>query len=122
MALSLLKDLVRSLGVMLVVTFATFTLMYGNAEGIARATLGLSATPEDVRREVTSLGLDRPLLVQYWDWLSSAVTGDLGRSLYTSESVAGALSNRFPVTLTMVVITLLLTAVVTPPAVVPTPG
>lgn len=112
MALSLLRDLVRSLGVMLVVTLATFALMYGNAEGIARATLGLSATPEDVRREVTSLGLDRPLLVQYGDWLGHAVTGDLGRSLYTSESVAEALSNRFPVTLTMVVITLLLTAVV----------
>ena len=112
MALSLLKDLVRSLGVMLVVTFATFTLMYGNAEGIARAVLGLSATPEDVQREVTALGLDRPLLVQYVDWLTGAVTGDLGRSLYTSESVAQALSTRVPVTLTLVVITLLLTAVV----------
>jgi peptide/nickel transport system permease protein len=112
MVLSLVKDLVRSLGVMLVVTFATFALMYGNAHGIARATLGLSATPEDVEREVTELGLDRPLLVQYGDWLSSAITGDLGRSFYTSEPVVNALSTRVPVTLTMVVITLLLTAVV----------
>jgi peptide/nickel transport system permease protein len=111
MVFSLLKDLVRSLGVMLVVTFATFALMYGNAEGIARAVLGLSATPEDVGREVTALGLDRPLPVQYVDWLTGAVTGDLGRSFYTSESVAQALSTRVPVTLTLVVITLLLTAV-----------
>jgi peptide/nickel transport system permease protein len=112
MALSLLKDLVRSLGVMLVVTFATFALMYGNAEGIARATLGLSATPEDVQRQVAALGLDRPLPAQYWDWLTSAMTGDLGASFYTSEPVVNALSTRVPVTLTLVVITLLLTAVV----------
>jgi peptide/nickel transport system permease protein len=111
MALSLLKDLVRSLGVMLVVTFATFALMYANSEGIAQATLGLSATPEDVERQVAELGLDRPLLAQYGDWLTSAVTGDLGTSLYTSESVVSALSTRVPVTLTLVVITLLLTAV-----------
>ena len=112
MALALLKELVRSVGVLLVVTFATFALMYGNAEGIGRAVLGLSATPEDVRRKVTALGLDRPLLVQYGDWLTGAVTGDLGRSFYTSEPVAGALSTRVPVTLTLVVIALLLTAVV----------
>jgi peptide/nickel transport system permease protein len=111
MALSLLKDLVRSLGVMLVVTFATFALMYANSRGIAQATLGLSATPEDVERQVAELGLDRPLLAQYGDWLTSAVTGDLGTSLYTSESVVSALSTRVPVTLTLVVITLLLTAV-----------
>jgi peptide/nickel transport system permease protein len=111
MAFSLLKDLVRSLGVMLVVTFATFALMYGNSEGIAQATLGLSATPEDVERQVAELGLDQPLLAQYGDWLAGAVTGDLGTSFYTSEPVVNALSTRVPVTLTLVVITLLLTAV-----------
>lgn len=112
MALSLLKNLARSIGVMLVVTFATFSLMYGNAAGIARAVLGMSATPADVQRKVVALGLNRPLPVQYWDWLSNAVRGDLGKSFYTSESVTQALSNRVPVTLTLVVITLLLTAVV----------
>jgi peptide/nickel transport system permease protein len=94
-----------------VVTFATFTLMYSNSEGIAQATLGLSATPEDVERQVAELGLDQPLLAQYGDWLAGAVTGDLGTSFYTSEPVVTALSTRVPVTLTLVIITLLLTAV-----------
>ena len=112
MVLSLLKNLARSVGVLQVVTFATFSLMYGDGRGIARAVLGLGATPEDVSREVATLGLDRPLPVQYWDWLSGAFTGNLGRSFYTHQSVTQALSNRVPVTLAIVVIALLLTAAV----------
>jgi len=111
MTLTLLKNLARSLAVLLVVTFATFTLMFGNGEGIARAVLGLNARPEDVQREVVALGLDQPLLVQYWHWLRDAVTGNLGESFYTGQSVTDALSSRVPVTLALVIITLLLTVV-----------
>jgi peptide/nickel transport system permease protein len=111
MALTLVKNLVRSLAVLLVVTFTTFCLMFGNAKGIARAVLGLSATDHDVQGEVVKLGLDRSLLVQYGDWLRRAVTGDLGKSFYTQESVSEALSHRVPVTLTLIVFALLLTAV-----------
>ncbi|XVV10133.1 ABC transporter permease [Actinoplanes sp. CA-131856] len=111
MTLTLLKNLARSLAVLLVVTFATFTLMFGNGEGIARAVLGLNARPEDVQREVVTLGLDQPLLVQYWHWLRDAVTGNLGESFYTGQSVTDALSSRVPVTLAIVIITLLLTVV-----------
>src|SRR4051794_37369039 len=109
--MTLLRNVLRSLAVLLVVTFATFCLMYRNGRGIAQSTLGLGATPEAIQAQMTRLGLDRPLLVQYGGWLSSAVTGDLGRSFYTSESVAAALANRVPVTLSIVIITLLLTAV-----------
>jgi peptide/nickel transport system permease protein len=110
MALSLLKDLVRSLGVLLVVTFLTFVLMYGNAEGIARTVLGLNAKPEDIQRKITELGLDQSLLGQYGSWLKGVVTGDLGTSFYTGQSVSEALSQRAPVTLAIIVFTLLLTA------------
>jgi peptide/nickel transport system permease protein len=112
MAFSLAKRLVRSLAVFIVVTFAVFFLMYGNGTGIAHAVLGLNATPEAVQAEVVKLGLDQPLLVQYWQWLTGVAHGDLGNSFYTSESVSSALSNRVPVTLALVFITLLLTAVI----------
>jgi peptide/nickel transport system permease protein len=111
MALHLLKSLVRSLAVLFLVTFATFWLMYGNATGIARSTLGLDASAADVQQKVTELGLDRPLLVQFGDWLHGAVTGDLGKSYFTGQPVTDALSSRVPVTLTLVFLTLLLTAV-----------
>lgn len=111
MWLSMGRNLLRSLAVLLVVTFATFSLMYGDGPGIARAVLGLSATPDDVAAEVIKLGLDRSLPTQYWDWLSGAVQGDLGQSFYTGEAVTAALANRAPVTLALIVVALLLTAV-----------
>lgn len=111
MWLSLVKNLARSVVVLLVVTLATFTLMYGNATGIAQSVLGLNATPDAVQAEVVRLGLDRPLLVQYWDWLAGVLRGDLGRSFYTSESVATALATRVPVTLALIAVTLVLTAI-----------
>jgi peptide/nickel transport system permease protein len=111
MAISLARQLLRSLMVLVVVTFATFCLMYGNGDGIARSVLGFSATPKAVQAKVVELGLDRPLLVQYGDWVAGLFRGDLGASFYTGESVTGALGNRVPVTLAMVFITLVLTAV-----------
>lgn len=112
MALSILRNLARSVGVILLVTFATFSLMYADGPGIARSTLGLNATAEAVDAQMVKLGLDRPLVVQYWDWATGALTGDLGRSFYTSESVVSALSTRVPVTLTLVITTLILAALI----------
>src|SRR3954454_6816939 len=96
-----LKKLARAVTVLLVVSFATFALMYGNGEGIARGVLGTKATQADVHREVVKLGLDRPLIVQYGDWLHGVVRGDLGVSFFTGETVTSALSLRVPVTLTL---------------------
>lgn len=111
MALSILKRLLRAAGLLVVVTIATFGLMYGNATGIAQGTLSLGATAEDVQRRVVELGLDRPFLVQYLDWVGGAVTGDLGTSYFTGQPVWDALQTRVPVTLSLVVITLLITIV-----------
>jgi len=111
MAFTLLRHLVRSLAVLIVVTFATFSLMFGNAEGIAHATLGLKASEADIQAQIVKLGLDKPLPVQYVEWVQGVLHGDLGRSYYTSESVVSALANRVPLTITIVLVALLLTAV-----------
>jgi peptide/nickel transport system permease protein len=110
--LLILRDLARAAGVFLVVTFATFALMYGNGPGVARATLGLSASEEDVARRVVELGLDRPLIVQYLDWLGGVFTGDLGNSYFTGQSVTSALQTRVPVTLSLIIPTLIITIVI----------
>ena len=112
MAISLLRNLLRSCLVFLAVTFLTFCMMFGNAEGIAQSVLGMSATQEDIQNEIVKLGLDQPLVVQYIGWLGGVLHGDLGKSYYTSESVAKALSTTVPVTLSIVVITLVFTAVI----------
>jgi peptide/nickel transport system permease protein len=97
---------------MLIVSFATFSLMFGNGTGVARSVLGLNASDEQVQAEVVRLGLDRPLLTQFFDWLSHALTGDLGASYLTGQGVTDALSNRVPVTLSLIVITMVLTTAI----------
>ena len=111
MLVALVKKLARAVGVLLIVTFVTFSLMYGNGPGIARAVLGLQATQADVQREVVRLGLDQPLFVQYGRWLGGVLTGDLGTSFFTGQRVSDALATRIPVTLSLVLITLVLTVI-----------
>jgi len=112
MMFSALKRLLRSAVIVLIVTFATFSLMFGNGPGIARAILGYQATESDVQQKVVQLGLDRPLLVQYGDWLGNAVTGNLGQSFFTGQTVTSALATRVPVTLTLVILTMILTIII----------
>lgn len=109
---TLLKNLIRAVAVLVVVSFATFAMMFGNGTGVARSVLGFYASDEQVQAEVVRLGLDRPLLIQYGDWAASALTGDLGVSFYTGQPVVAALSNRVPVTLSLIIVTMLLTAIV----------
>ena len=61
--------------------------------------LGDNATPEDVARLRAELGFDKPLLIQYWDFLSRAVRGDFGRSLKFGEPVIKLVAERLPATL-----------------------
>ncbi len=112
MILAVSLKLIRAVAVLLIVTFVTFSLMFGNGPGIARAVLGLNATPIDVQREVVHLGLDQPLFVQYFKWLGGVLTGNLGSSFFTGQSVSEALSTRLPVTLSVVLITLVLTVII----------
>lgn len=55
---------------------------------VGRRVLGPFATQEAVDALNARLGTDRPLLVQYWDWITSALTGDLGFSISFSRPVS----------------------------------
>ncbi|XVQ15130.1 ABC transporter permease [Spirillospora sp. CA-255316] len=96
----------------LLVTMITFSLLSLSFDGVVRSLLGPAATPETVRDRKAQLGLDRPVLVQYLDWLDNAVRGDLGVSYFTSEPVVQAVTNRLSVTLSIILVALLLTAAV----------
>ena len=53
------------------------------------------------------LGFDQPVYDQYWHWLSRASGGNLGTSYFTGQPVAGLISQRFPVTLSLIIPTVL---------------
>lgn len=106
-----LSRLLSAVIVFVAVSFVSFALVFSNGPAIARAILGPDATQQQVAAKVVQLGLDRPVAGQYLNWLADLVLhGDLGRSFYTHESVASMISSRIPVTLSLVVIVMALTA------------
>lgn len=106
------RRLVSALLLTVVVTFATFLLIFSDGTAIARATLGETATQEAVDDKAVQLGLDQPVLLQYWNWVQGVLHGSLGTSYFTGESVTSMLLTRLPVTLSLTVIVILLTAVI----------
>lgn len=101
-------------GVLLIFTISAlaFTLLYMGGGDIARRIVGQNASEEAVAQRAQELGLDRPLAVQYWDWLTSALTGDLGRSWFAGQLVSVSVSGRVAVTLSLVIGATLLSAIV----------
>jgi ABC-type dipeptide/oligopeptide/nickel transport system permease component len=59
----------------------------------------MEASAEDIQRIRVSLGLDKPLIVQYWYFVTNALQGDFGRSIKWDQSAALMLLERFPATL-----------------------
>ena len=62
---------------------------------------GLHAQPSEIARIRHELHLDQPFFAQYWRWVTHAVRGDLGTSLFQHESVGSVISSRFPLTLSL---------------------
>jgi peptide/nickel transport system permease protein len=89
----------------------SFFLLYLGAADTARNIVGQTASVEIVERKAAELGIDRPLLVQFGDWLARAIVGDLGRSWFTGETVAQTLAVRVPVTLSVTIGAIILSAI-----------
>lgn len=82
---------VLTLFVASIIIFAATQALPGDP---ARAILGRTATPESLAALRDQLNLDRPVVGQYWDWLSGVVRGDLGDSLVAGRPVTELLGSR----------------------------
>ena len=58
-----------------------------------------AATLEEITALRQEFGLDKPLVLQYADWISGVVRGDLGRSIFKDEPVVGSIARRLPITI-----------------------
>ncbi len=67
--------------------------------GPAQALLGERATEESLAEIESQYGLDKPIHVQYWSYLKTTATGDLGTSVTTRRPVTEELKQRFPATI-----------------------
>ena len=99
----LMRQVVRLVVVLFCVTLLTYMIVNILPGDVAIVILGSLATPEDIAGLRADLGLDRPMLVRYFDWLGSALSGDLGRSYRSGEPVVQAILDRLPVSLQLMV-------------------
>jgi len=95
----ILRRLGQSSFILLGVSFITFLLLYILPADPARQIAGRSATPEAVANIRSQLGLDQPLFIQYWHYLTNLFQGDLGRSYLQKTDVAELIQSRLAPTL-----------------------
>ena len=110
-----LRRLVSLIPILLGVTILTYGLMYISPQDPVEMMLqgqGTAPDPEVVAAMRHQLGLDRPFLVQYFDWLWKFVRGDMGVSYIDGAAVSGkllkALPNTLKLTFSSVIVTILL--------------
>lgn len=94
-----LRRLAQMLPVLLIASFAIFAMIYAVPGGPVAVIVGENAGPEEIAAAIQRYGLDRPMVVQYADWLGRALTGDFGLSLHSRQPVLQLIGERLPATL-----------------------
>ncbi|MCC5978794.1 MAG: ABC transporter permease [Salinarimonas sp.] len=94
------KRLVLALLVAFTISVLSFSLLF-LAGDPAAAIAGETATDQEIERIRTMFGFDRPIWLQYLEWVSRAIQGDFGRSYYFGMPVTELILSRIPVTLTL---------------------
>ena len=98
-----LKRVAAMIPVILALTFVVFTIMYFTPGDPTAIILGNEFTPEASARVKSELGLDRPFIVQYGNYVLGLVQGDFGMSYITRAPVGDQLGARFPNTFIVVI-------------------
>ena len=87
----------------LVATAAFFLLFARPVNTVAHQLAGRAATPQVINEVISNLGLNQPILVQYWHFLDKLLHGNLGFSYYSDESVNTIVKQDLPATASVVV-------------------
>jgi peptide/nickel transport system permease protein len=93
-----------------VVVFVLVRLVPGDA--VTLQLQDAKATPADEAALRAQLGLDRPLVLQYFDWVGSLLHGDLGHSFRSHQPITSELANRIPITFELGVLALVIGAII----------
>jgi ABC-type dipeptide/oligopeptide/nickel transport system permease component len=109
------RRIVGAVPVLLGISFIVFMLMHLAPGDPVVLLLGDDATPADVARVRQEWGLDQPLLVQYWQFISRALVGDFGKSLKFGEPVLKLISERLPATVELATVSLLVAILISIP-------
>src|SRR3979490_613924 len=111
----ILRRILSTLPVMGIVALFVFSLLYIAPGDPAAVIAGDQASPADVERIRENLGLDRPFLVRFGEWLWQILHGRLGTSIFTNLPGPPMIAKRFEPTLSLMAITLCLAIAVAVP-------
>jgi ABC-type dipeptide/oligopeptide/nickel transport system permease component len=109
-----IKRLGLAFAVAVAVSIASFLLLRLSGD-IAIAIAGEGARQDDIDLVRKTYGLDRPILVQYLDWIGKVLRGDLGQSLYFKTSVGGLILSKIGVTLQLGLFSILIALMLSVP-------
>jgi peptide/nickel transport system permease protein len=111
----MLKFVVRRLllliPILIALSIIVFVWIRALPGGPAEALLGERATPEAIEQIREQYGLDRPVYVQYWEYVRTTAQGDLGTSVTTRRPVVDELEQRFPATIELAIAALIFATV-----------
>ena len=103
-----IRRVLSTIPVMAIVALFVFSLLYIAPGDPAAIIAGDQATPADVERIRAGLGLDRPFLIRFGEWLWNVLNGDLGVSIFTNLPVTKMIAQRIEPTVSLMTLTLFL--------------
>ena len=109
------KHILRFVLLLATASVVIFTLLRSVPGDPARVALGVSATEEAVAELSARLGLDQPLPVQYFDWVSGLLTGDFGISMASGKDITDTVLERAGVSLTLTLVAMAVSLAVAVP-------
>ena len=116
----MVKFLIRRLGLMVVILFLVsiivFSLVHLTPGDPARMILGQEATEESLHALREQMGLNDPLYVQYFSWVTNVLQGDLGNSLKDNTPVLTVLLQKLPVTIQLSIMSFVIAMLIAIPA------
>ena len=109
------RSLLRFVVMLGVASILIFMLLRAVPGDPARIALGVTASEEDVAKLAAQLGTDRPLVVQYLDWMRGLLTGDFGVSLASKQDITPLVWDRVQVSLLLTVCAMILSLLIAIP-------
>jgi glutathione transport system permease protein len=97
------KRILSTIPLLLAITFLVFMFIHLIPGDPARLIAGMDATQQEVNTVRQGLGLDKPLLVQYLDYMKGLFTGDLGNSIKNNATVVATIMPRFRPTIILTI-------------------
>ena len=105
----LVRRLIQAVPLLLIISLVGFMIIQATGDPLAAYTVEASLTADDIARLQHKYGLDKPVPIQYLNWLTNLFTGNWGISYYTREQVVDMVLDRLPNTLILVAISYALT-------------